>query len=142
MERTSNTFLKVGMIVSLVVGAIVLCCVPLFLVIGFSSNIREMILEDINSGRISYQGNGVTPEEFVTIMQVTFVTLGFVMLTIGAICIANAFICSAARKSQTRGLYIAAIITGAMSTDFAIPGGVLGLISLSKKSKKQNQIEE
>ena len=142
MERISNTFLKVGMIVSLVAGAIILCCVPVFFVIGFSSNIRDMILEDIDNGRISYQGNGVTPEEFVTIMQVTFAALGFVMLIIGAICFANAFICSAARKSQTRGLYIAAIITGAMSTDFAIPGGVLGLISLSKKAKKQNQIEE
>lgn len=142
MGRTSDTFLKVGMIVSIIAGAIILMSTPVFFVTGFSKSIREMIIENINNGTIAYDGNGLTPEEFVTVMQVTFATLGFVMLLLGVLCFVNAFVSSAARRNKTHGLYIAAIITGAMSTDFSIPGGILGLISLSKEAKKNNQIEE
>lgn len=124
------------MIFSIIAAIIILPSSPILLIMGFSSEIREEVLNNIHNGTISYHGNGMTPEEFVTVMQATFAALGIMMIVVGIACVINAIISSLAMRKGTRGLYIAAIITGVLSTDFSIPGGILGLILLSRDKNK------
>ena len=142
MLRTSRILLKVATIVSTICGAIILAFVPVFLTIGFSSTIHDMLLEAIKDGTVTvHSSNGLSNEQMVKLFQVIFATVGFVFIIIGVLCVANAIIASKTRNEPTRGRYIACIITGALSTDFSLVGGIFGLISLAR-IEKNKQIDE
>ena len=133
MLKASNALLKAAMIVGTIVGAIVLATVPFFFVIGFSPVIRDMLIEAMKQGEINVQGDATPYELGALIIQVSFVVLAFSMLIVGGMCVANAIIASRTRREPTRGLYIACIVTGAMSTDFSLVAGILGLINLNRE---------
>ena len=101
-----------------------------------------MLIKAIEDGSIAVHSNHDIPaKDIVLIFQISFILTGVVLLIVGAMCVANAIIASKTRNEPTRGRYIACIVTGALSTDFSIVGGILGLIYL-KRQERQKQIEE
>lgn len=141
MLNTSNVFLKVATIVSTILGALALATVPFYFVVGFSNVIHNMLVDAMSDGTINVQNTSLSFEEIAVLLQGMFIGLGFMLLVLGGICVTNAIISSMTRREPTRGRYIACIVTGALSTDFSIIAGILGLINLSRE-KRQKEFEE
>ena len=101
-----------------------------------------MLITAIDDGTITVEGNLASGDaaSIATILQVMFVILAFVFVILGVCCLINAIICSKTRSNPTRKFYIACIVTGALSTDLSIVGGILGLIVLNKQ--KPNEVEQ
>ena len=140
MLKASRALLRVAAIVGTVCGALLLACVPFFFVIGFSSTIRDMLVQAMKDGTITVEGKDLPYEQLVFIFQLMFVALGFALMTIGVCCVVNAIIAVRTRNEPTRGRYIACIVTGALSTDFSIIAAIFGLICL-KKQERLKEIE-
>ena len=140
MQKASRILLLVATIVSTVVGALLLACVPALFVLGVSPAIANMLRDAINSGEIKNDPN-VPVDTAILILQIVFIVTAVVLLTIGVCAVINAIISSKTRKNPTRGLYIACIVTGALSTDFSIVAGILGLITLSKQERNKEIVE-
>ena len=142
MLKACRTLLKVATILGTVLGACILATVPAFMIIGFSSTIRDMLIEAIKEGTITVHSDADLPvETIVLVFQICFIVTGFVLLIVGAMCVANAIIASKTRNEPTRGRYIACIVTGALSTDFSLIAAIFGLICL-KRQERQKQLEE
>ena len=140
MLKASRALLKVATILGTIVGALVLACVPAFFVIGFSGTIRNMLIEAMQDGSITVQGDAPNYEVAAIFIQAMFLVLGFTLLIIGVMCVVNAIISLRTRNEPTRGRYIACIVTGALSTDFSIIAAIFGLICL-KKQERLKEIE-
>ena len=141
MLKASRVLLKVATILGTICGALILACVPVFFVLGFSTTIRDMLVQAMNDGTIITNTHDLPYEKVVILLQVMFVILGFMLLIIGVCCVVNAIIAVRTRNEPTRGRYIACIVTGALSTDFSLIAGIFGLICLSRQ-ERQKIIEE
>ena len=141
MLKASRSLLRVAAIVGTVCGALILACVPAFFIIGFSSTIRDMLVEAMKDGTVTVHDTSASYETLVFIIQGIFVSLGFTLLIIGVMCVANAIIATRTRNEPTRGRYIACIVTGALSTDFSLIAGIFGLICLAREENKK-KLEE
>ena len=141
MLKSCRVLLRVATILGTICGALILACVPAFFIIGFSSTIRDMLVEAMNDGTITVNANDLPYEKVAIVFQAMFVFLGFVLLIIGAMCVINAIIASKTRNEPTRKRYIACIVTGALTTDFSLVAGILGLICLNKQ-ERQKKLEE
>lgn len=141
MLKASRVLLKVATILGTICGALILACVPVFFVLGFSTTIRDMLVQAMNDGTIITNTHDLPYEKVAILLQVMFVILGFMLLIIGVCCVVNAIIAVRTRNEPTRGRYIACIVTGALSTDFSLIAGIFGLICLSRQ-ERQKKIEE
>lgn len=142
MFKSCRVLLRVATILGTICGALILACVPAFFIIGFSSTIRDMLVEAIDNGTITAHSDaGLGTEEIVLVFQIMFIISGFALLIIGVLCVVNAIIASKARREPTRGRYIACIVTGALSTDFSLVAGILGLVCLSREEHRK-KLEE
>ena len=141
MLKASRALLKVATILGTIVGALVLACVPAFFVIGFSGTIRNMLIEAMQDGSITVQGDAPNYEVAAIFIQAMFLVLGFTLLIIGVMCVVNAIISLRTRNEPTRGRYIACIVTGALSTDFSLVAGIFGLICLAREERRK-KLEE
>lgn len=141
MLKASRVLLRVAAIVGTVCGALILACVPVFFVLGFSTTIRDMLVQAMNDGTITTNTHDLPYEKVVILFQVMFVILGFTLLIIGACCVVNAIIAVRTRNEPTRGRYIACIVTGALSTDFSIIAAIFGLICLKRSERQKKLIE-
>ena len=141
MLKASRVLLRVAAIVGTVFGALILACVPVFFVIGFSPTIHDMLVKAMNDGTIQTNTHDLSFETIVFFLQAMFIVLGVTLLIVGACCVVNAVIAVKTREEPTRGRYIACIVTGALSTDFSIIAAIFGLICL-KRAERQNNIIE
>ena len=142
MEKASRTLLRIAVIFGTILGALVLACVPCLIVLGASPAIKDMLVEAITSGDVNVHSDfDLTAEQIATLIQVVLLVTAGLLIYLGAICVANAIISSKARNNPTEGLMIAAIITGALSTDFSLVGGIFGLICVKRRARRK-QIEE
>lgn len=133
MKRISNTMLRVGMILSIVCGALLIFCSPFLITTGVSPRIHEMLAEAVRNGDINSE---YAPDIAAGVVQTILLTYGIFCLVCGGLCIAAAIVDSKTLKEPTRGRYIACIVLGTMSTGFAIAGGVLGLIADSRQRRR------
>lgn len=140
MQKASKTLLLVATIVSTVVGALIIALVPFLIVLGVSPTIANMLREAINSGEIK-NDSSIPVDTVILILQTIFVVTGVILALLGASCVVNAIISSKARRAPTRNLFVACIITGALSTNFSLVGGILGLIALSKQESTKQIVE-
>ena len=134
MKRISNTMLRVGMILCIVCGALLLFMTPFFITCGVSPRIHQMIVDGVSSGDINSE---YAPEVAATIVQSVLLSCGIALLIYGALCVAAAIVDSKALKDTSRGRYIACIVLGAMTTGFAMAGGILGLIADARIRRNQ-----
>ena len=141
MLKASRSLLRVAAIVGTVCGALILACVPAFFIIGFSNTIRDMLVEAMKDGTVTFRDTSASYETLVFIIQGIFVSLGFTLLIIGVMCVVNAILSLRTRNEPTRGRYIACIVTGALSTDFSLIAGIFGLICLGREERRK-KLEE
>ena len=141
MLKASNVLLRVAAIVGTIYGAILLVLVPALFICGFSTTIRDMLVQAMYDGTITVHSNDLPYENIAALFQAMFIILGCVLLNIGAMCVINAIIAVRTRREPTRGRYIASIITGALTTDFSLIAGIFGLICLSR-AERQKRFEE
>jgi len=136
MNRISHTMLKVGMILSVVCGALILFTSPFFITIGVSSRIHDMIVQEVEAGNVN---STYAPEVTAQVVQATFLALGILFIILGAVCVADAIVASLTMKAPSRGRYIACIVLGFLSTEFTIAGGVLGLIYQARVRRNESR---
>lgn len=141
MLKASRALLRVAAIMGTVFGALILACVPVFFVFGFSITIRNMLVQAMNDGTITTNTNDLPYEKVAILFQVMFIIIGFTLLIVGVCCVVNAIISVRTRNEPTRGRYIACIVTGALSTDFSLIASVFGLICLAREERKK-RLEE
>ncbi len=137
MKRISNTMLRVGMILCIVCGALLLFMTPFLIATGVSPRIHDMIVEAVESGNVN---SDYAPEVAATIVQSVSLSCGIVLLIYGALCVAAAIVNSKTLREASRGRYIACIVLGTMTTGFAMAGGILGLIADARI--RRNQVNE
>ena len=126
--------LRIGMILCIICGALLIFMTPFFITCGVSSQIRQMIIDGVSSGDINSE---YAPEVAATIVQAFMLSFGIFTLIYGALCVAAAIVDSKALKDTSRGRYIACIVLGAMTTGFAMAGGILGLIADARIRRNQ-----
>lgn len=136
MNRISNTMLRIGMILCIICGAMLIFCTPFLITVGVSPRIHQMIVEAVENGSVD---SDYAPEIAAGIVQGVMLGTGIFCLIYGALCIAAAIVSSKTLKEPTRGRYIACIVLGCMSTGFAIVGGILGLIYQARVARNERR---
>ena len=117
----------------------VFCLVTAFswAVISLLPEMREALIQ-------SFEENGadfgeLTAEQVVYVWQLLIISSATAFVWLGVMCIVDAVISKKAMDNPSKGHYIACIVLGAMSTDFSVVGGILGLIALSKENKTKQE---
>ena len=136
MNRISNTMLRIGMILCIICGAILLFCTPFLITMGVSPHIHEMIAEAVRNGDINSE---YAPDVAAGVFQGIMLGYGIFCLIYGGICIASAIVSSKTLREPSRDRYIACIVFGTMSTGFATAGGILGLIYQARVARNERR---
>ena len=126
--------LRIGMILSIICGALLIFASPFLITLGVSPKIHEMIAEAVRNGDVN---SDYAPDVAATVVQAMLLTYGIICVVFGAICVASAAVSSKALRAPSTGRYIACIILGSMSTQFAIAGGILGIIADARIRRKE-----
>ena len=136
MNRISNTMLRIGMILCIICGAILLFCMPFLITMGVSPHIHEMIAEAVRNGDVN---SDYAPDVAAGVFQGIMLGYGIFCLIYGALCVASAIVSSKTLREPSRGRYIACIVMGCMSTGFSIAGGILGLIYQARVARNERR---
>ena len=136
MNRISNVMLRVGMILCIICGALLLFCTPFLITMGVSPRIHEMIAEAVRNGDVNSE---YAPDVAAGVFQGIMLGYGIFCLIYGALCVASAIVSSKTLREPSRGRYIACIVMGCMSTGFSIAGGILGLIYQARVARNERR---
>ena len=136
MNRISNTMLRIGMILCIICGAILLFCMPFLITMGVSPHIHEMIVEAVRNGDVN---SDYAPDVAAGVFQGIMLGYGIFCLIYGALCVAAAIVSSKTLREPSRGRYIACIVMGCMSTGFSVAGGILGLIYQARVARNERR---
>lgn len=136
MNRISNTMLRIGMILCIICGAILLFCMPFLITMGVSPHIHEMIAEAVRNGDVN---SDYAPDVAAGVFQGIMLGYGIFCLIYGALCVAAAVVSSKTLREPSRGRYIACIVMGCMSTGFSVAGGILGLIYQARVARNERR---
>ena len=136
MKKAANIIYIISFVLCIVSAVSLLLPSPVFIVLGVSPKIKAMIVDWFNE-----YGNGTLSQEqsqlFATLFQVSFVLTGIMFVLIGLACVVNAIVINRARKEETRELYIATIVLGALSVNLTILAGIFSLVSLKQQGKQE-----
>lgn len=122
MRRLSRIFLTIAFILGIVLMATLLIAGICLVVVGALPEISGEIAEQSEEGAIAFQAGMISG--------------GVIMIMFGLMALPCAIVSSIAKKRQTRGAFITAIVFGALSCDyFAIAGGVLGILANNQDAK-------
>ena len=138
MKKVSNIFLKVAHILGIIVGILLLVTFVGAVVASFLPETRDALIEIFQNNGVDF---GDDPESLALMAQILMIVYSFVFIILGVICIIDAIVAKKTIENPTKGRYIACIILGAMSTDFSLVAGILGLISLNKENAQKQQEE-
>ena len=136
MKKASNILLKIAHIFGLVMGILLLISFIPMILVACMPEVRDAVIQMMQENGAEF---GDDTEYIVTLYQVMIVVYSMLFVYLGIMCIVDAAIASKAMTEPSRGRYIACIILGAMSTDFSLVGGILGLIALNKENKQKQQ---
>lgn len=136
MKKAANIIYIISFVLCIVSAVSLLLPSPVFIVLGVSPKIKAMIVDWLNE-----YGNGTLSQEqsqlLATLFQVSFVLTGILFILIGLACVVNAIVINRARKEETRELYIATIVLGALSVNLTILAGIFSLVSLKQQGKQE-----
>ena len=136
MKKAANIIYIISFVLCIVSAVSLLFPSPVFIVLGVSPKIKAMIVDWLNE-----YGNGTLSQEqsqlLATLFQVSFVLTGILFILIGLACVVNAIVINRARKEETRELYIATIVLGALSVNLTILAGIFSLVSLKQQGKQE-----
>ena len=127
MKKASDVLLLVGTILMIVSACLFGLCAILFALIPsvFLPYIEEIISESPYD--LSF---------YLSSAYIIFACITYIENMIVAIIGAN--VCARARQRQTKFLYIACIVFGAMVTAPALIGGIFGLVALNQEEQNKN----
>lgn len=136
MKKVSNILLLIAGIYSIVCAATFLILGIVF-VVASSDACKEQIIEMLERGNLttSYVG---TPQEQAQFIQTVYSVLGITMLVVCVFQFINVFLSFAARKKETKPLYILNIVFGVLSmVEVNVVGAIFGLIALNQNTEAQ-----
>ena len=127
MKKASDVLLLVGTILMIVNACLFAALAILYALVPtvFMPYIIEMS-EEFNYDLTLY----------FTEISIVFSCISYIENLVLAVIGAN--VCTRARQKQTKLLYIACIVFGAMITAPALVGGILGLVALNQEEKNKN----
>ena len=128
--------LRIGMILCIICGAMLIFCTPFLITVGVSPRIHQMIAEAVRNGDVNSE---YAPDVAAGVFQGIMLGYGIFCLIYGALCVASAIVSSKTLREPSRGRYIACIVMGCMSTGFSIAGGVLGLIYQARVARNERR---
>ena len=137
MEKASKIFLKIGFIVALVLGIILVICGPVVLVVAFLPEVREALIAFYEENPTTYDYENIYPEDAALWAQILMSLSSFGFIITGALCIVSGVIAQKAGKEGTRGRYVACIIFGALTIQFILLGGIFGLVDSNQKLRRR-----
>ena len=136
MKRASDILLKIAQIFGLVMGILLLISFVPMILVACMPEVRDGVIQAMQENGAEF---GDDTEYIVTLYQVMIVVYSMLFVYLGIMCIVDAAIARKAMTEPSRGRYIACIVLGAMSIDFSLVGGILGLIALNKENKQKQQ---
>lgn len=130
MKKASDILLLIAGIVSIMAAIFYLVLMIVFFVLG--SVDTSTIAQYIREGKINSSING-TAEEQAEVIKVLFVVLAIVFLILTVFTVVNAVISFVGKARGTKGLYIANIVFGILSSVVLnLVGGILGVVAVSQ----------
>lgn len=130
MKKASDILLLIAGIVSIMAGIFYLVLMIVFFVLG--SVDTSTIAQYIREGKINSSVNG-TAEEQAEVIKILFVVLAIVFLFLTVFTVVNAVISFVGKARGTKGLYIANIVFGILSSVVLnLVGGILGVVAVSQ----------
>ena len=134
MKNASKILFLVGGIVSCVEALTYLIVGIVMIWFGTSEDIKNEMLKSYTvSDAIRDFGNGTTPADAVQAVQGLYVVLGVMFIIFIFLALANAILSFKARKSESKGLFIANIVFGFVSSCIINSvGGILAVIASNR----------
>ena len=129
MRKASKIILLIGAIIGFITAITLLICGVLFLVLA-SPTMVNLIREGLQNGTIQ---SSESTEVAIAIWQATFLGYGIFMLLFQLVVLASSIIALIARKRESKGLYIVAIVFGAIGNEIVLAGAILGRIAVRHK---------
>lgn len=136
MKRASDILLKISYIFGLVMGILLLVSFVPTICIAFLPEAREAFIQVLENNGADF---GDDPEAIALIVQLSIVCYSLVFVFLGTLCIVDAVISKKALNEPSKNRYIACIILGAMSVEFSLIGGILGLVALNRENNRKQQ---
>ena len=132
--KVSKVLMTVGAILEIVAAVSVFICSIVFFVLAAPA-LKEFVLDLINRGVIHVQNNtGVSNEDILTIVQGIFIAVGVTLLLLVPLFVVAAVIGFKGREPKDRGILIANIVFGAITSEyFLLVAGILGVIFFNKR---------
>ena len=130
---------KASKIILIVSGIIAILAAVTYLVVGIAcfslgQNLTDAIIKAVEG---SPEYSGMPYEDLVNLVNSAKVVAGAVFILAGVFACINAVICFMANKKETKGLYIATIVFGVISSTLvSLVGGILGLIANTNENKQ------
>ena len=130
--RISRIFLRISAILDIVVACVVLLCAIAMIVLGTLPAFHDLLVE--HSQEMNMPGS-VSPDKAADLVSIFLVSGGISLLFLVGTCVAGAIVAFKALETPTKNLLIANIVLGCFSVQLSIPGGILGLIGLSREKQ-------
>ena len=139
MKKASDIVLLVSAILGFVTAGIMFLCAIMFTIFSMPF-FTDFIKEGIENGSIHTTAENT--DAAIIIARVTFISCAVCFFIIVILMIIASAICLKARKQHTKGLFITAIVFGAISgLESAIVGGIFGLIGTRNERQEQEVID-
>ena len=140
MRKASDILLIIGAVLGFI-GAIfsAIGAIPMFMFTTPES--KELIIKGINDGSINVSGIQGSAEEIAAWIQTVFMVLAIIMLVCAIPMIIGGVLALRARKTQSNGLYIAAMVVGIIfgGNIVTLIGSIFGLVENSNGNKNEVQ---
>ena len=134
MKKASNILLLVGGILQIVCAVSFLICGIVFIAFASPAS-ADIIKEGLSNGTIHTDIEGST-EEIVKGIQIIFTALAVMFFIFTVFGVIGTIVTFSAKKKQTKGAFIAAIIFGFLSgTVIPSVGGIFGLIGSNQQAQ-------
>ena len=139
MRKTSQTFYKVGIIVALIASAIYVTLGTIWIILGIVGLCNKDFIVDLIKAW-SPETTEITDKVIVAYCWSRLIGRGIWMLVgQAALCVVSAIFTNKAYKEETKPWAITAIVFSVLSgTLFAIPGGILNIIYVSREEEKKD----
>ena len=133
MKRASRIMLTISGVFGYVIFGLLVLCGIVFAILALPPITNAMT----NAA----EQNSTTPfnaSDAALALTIVFATYSVVFFMISVLELLAAIFAFKAKKQETKGLYITAIVFGALSgLEVMIPGGILGICALNKEAKTQ-----
>lgn len=140
MKNASKILFLVGGIVSCVATFIYLITGIIYIYTGTSEDVKNELLKNYTATDLARDlGNGVTPTQAVEATQAFSVVIGVILIVLMVLSIINIIVAFAARKKETKVLFILNIVFGFVSS--CVVNAIGGILAIVASNRDSSQLE-